>query len=242
VARQLAQARAAADEARQARAKLDALTGQLQQARLDPSDLPAALRQLSEARAAAEDAVKSTETQLARLREQLNLATAEARTVEDRLKGQLAQMTTARQGLTAFVQEVARRLQAAQLVAPNPAATELLAGLDRALARRPGSAAEPNPAQAEQHYTKGYRAYRGGDYAEAEQRFAAAELANDRDARYPYFLGLARLAQGKSAAAVADFRRGAALEQQNLPNAAEVDRALEAVPRDARLAIGRYRP
>ena len=93
------------------------------------------------------------------------------------------------------------------------------------------------------HYSRSdYRDYRGGDYAAAEQWFAAAEQANDHDARYPYFLGLARLAQGRRVAAVADFGRGAALERQNLPNAAEVDRALEAVPRDARLMIGRYRP
>jgi hypothetical protein len=242
VAGQLTQARTAAEQARQARAKLDELTAQLQRAQLDPADLPAALQRLGAARTAAEDAVKTADAQLARLREQVAQTTAEAKAAEDRLQGQLAQVTAARQALTTFAREVARRLEAAKLVAADPAPPELLAALDRALERRPGSQAVPDPAQAQQYFAHGWHAYRGRDYAAAEQSFTLAVQANDRDARYQYFLGLARLAQGRSAQAAEDFRRGAALERQNLPNAGEVDRALESVPHEARRLVGMYRP
>src|SRR5262249_49333265 len=76
--KQPAEARAAAEAARDAQARLDALIAQLRQAQLDPADLPAALRRL------AEGAAKAAEGQLARLRDQLAQAAAETRAAEDR--------------------------------------------------------------------------------------------------------------------------------------------------------------
>ena len=173
---------------------------------------------------------------------------SEARAAEERLKAQLAQANSARQALTVVVQDVTRRLQAAGLVRPDAEPGELLSGLDRALERRPGgdaatpAPATPDPARASTAFARGFSAYRAGNWPAAERSLTAAVQADASDARYHYFLGLARLAQGKGGPAVEDFRRGAALERQNQPNAAEVDRALELMPRDARQAVNRYRP
>jgi hypothetical protein len=105
-----------------------------------------------------------------------------------------------------------------------------------------GVASKSNAAIADQLWAHGLRAYQQRDFAAAIQWFATAEQAVGSDARHAYFLGLARHSLGQADAAMADFRRAAELEWQGIPNAAEVDRALEAVPPEVRRVIIPFRP
>ena len=77
----------------------------------------------------------------------------------------------------------------------------------------------PNPLLAEAHYGAGIRQYFDHRYADAEKEFAEAVKNESQDARYHYFLGLARLAQKKNEA-YEDFVQGAILENQGRPSRA----------------------
>jgi hypothetical protein len=241
LAQQVEQTRAAAEEAKQARTKLDDLTAQLRQAKLDPADLPAAIRQLADARGTADAAVKAADAQLAKMRGQIAQAQDEARAADARWQARVDQLAAAQRTLTGFMQDVTRRLQAARLVAPNAAPQELLAGLDKALQRRPDVPAAPAAIPAASYYSSGRTDYNAGDYYRAERKFAAAAGSGERNAVYYYFLGLSRLGLGRQAAADEAFRQGAALERQNLPNPGEVDHALERLPTASRQVVNAYR-
>ncbi len=88
---------------------------------------------------------------------------------------------------------------------------------------------EPDVAAADRYYMIGRRHYFAGAYPAAEESFRAAVKEDDADARYHYFLGLARLAQGKKEGAEAAFDKGAALEAQGLPPRRDVNAALEPI-------------
>ncbi|MFO0927033.1 MAG: hypothetical protein U0736_08320 [Gemmataceae bacterium] len=129
------------------------------------------------------------------------------------------------------------------LLAPEYANTllELIAG--HPVLRRPESKETPNPLRSEKHYAAGLNQYFAGQYGRAEKEFLSA-VENDRnDARYHYFLGLARLAQGKREA-YEDFDQGARLERQGRPDSAAVAAALERVQGQMRwvLNAARTRP
>jgi len=83
--------------------------------------------------------------------------------------------------------------------------------------------------------------YFAGRYPEAEAALANATRQDGNDARYWYFLGLSRLAQGKAGAAEA-FQKGAAQESRSLPPAREINAALEKVQGEARRALNGFRP
>jgi len=70
----------------------------------------------------------------------------------------------------------------------------------------------------------------------------AAVEADDQDARYFYFLGLARWALDNRADAKADFEDGARLERANRPGRKAVSTALERVQGPARQAVNGVRP
>jgi len=94
--------------------------------------------------------------------------------------------------------------------------------------KRPDSLRIPNAMEAESQYATGVRRYFGRDYSEAEKSLLEAIRLNGGDARYYYFLGLARLMQGNREA-YEDFNRGALLEKDNRPGRALVSQALERV-------------
>ena len=106
--------------------------------------------------------------------------------------------------------------------------------------RRPESQAVASPPEAERHYATGLRLLYSGQYPAAEKELLAAVGQDGQDARYYYFLGLARLYQGKRDA-FEDFVQGARLEQQNLPPREAVDSALERVQGPARGTIDNAR-
>ena len=66
----------------------------------------------------------------------------------------------------------------------------------------------------------------------------------DQDARYQYFLGLARYQQqtkAKREAARYDFTQGARLEAANRPHAYQVNASLERLQGQLRQVLDRYR-
>jgi hypothetical protein len=94
-----------------------------------------------------------------------------------------------------------------------------------------------NPVEADRLYGVGLRQYFAGDYARAEVSFAGAIDEDDGDARYWYYRGLARLAQGKRGPASDDFVAGAKLEKINRPAPAVVSFALENVQGPVRAVV-----
>ncbi len=94
--------------------------------------------------------------------------------------------------------------------------------------KRPDTLVVPNPLDAERHYAAGLNFYYERDYPAAEKSFASAVENDSQDARYFYFLGLARLAQNKREA-YEDFDQGAALESQNKPPSPVVSASLERI-------------
>jgi hypothetical protein len=104
--------------------------------------------------------------------------------------------------------------------------------------QRPDTAVPPNEVAANRHFVAGLDAYWAGDYAVAEKEFLEAVRNFDQDARYLYFLGLARLAlPGKRGFAFDDFRTAGLLERQNRPGTVTVGRTLERVQGPARLLL-----
>jgi hypothetical protein len=100
----------------------------------------------------------------------------------------------------------------------------------------------PDPLQAEAYYAKGLRFYFDRRYEDAERELLDALHYSDQDARYQYFLGLARLAQpGKRDLALEDFRQAARLEKQDKPNRYAVSAALEKVQGPARRILNEVR-
>jgi tetratricopeptide (TPR) repeat protein len=106
--------------------------------------------------------------------------------------------------------------------------------------KRPESLAIPEPAVGEKHYAAGLNFFFGRNYADAEKEFLSAIENDNGDARYYYFLGLSRLAQGKRAAAE-DFDQAARLERLGRPDRATVSRALERVQGPLRRVLNEIR-
>lgn len=129
------------------------------------------------------------------------------------------------------------------LLAPEHANTllELLQG--HPVLRRPESKEQPDPLRGERHYASGLNQFFAGQYARAEKEFLSAVENDKNDARYHYYLGLTRLAQGKREAHE-DFDQGARLERQGRPDTTAVSAALERVqgPMRKLLNAARTRP
>ena len=94
---------------------------------------------------------------------------------------------------------------------------------------------------AHQRYARGLRAYQERRYRDAEAEFLAAVSGDGQDARYHYFLGLARWPQGKREAAAEQFRQGAKLERENNPSQVFVRLALDAAQPEGLEALNLYR-
>ncbi len=106
---------------------------------------------------------------------------------------------------------------------------------------RPDSLRVANPFEAEKHFAAGVNLYFDGDFAYAEKELLLAVENDGQDARYYYFLGLARLAQNKRRVAYRDFEEGAMLEQLNRPSPAAVSEALERIQGPTRLLLNDVR-
>jgi tetratricopeptide (TPR) repeat protein len=92
------------------------------------------------------------------------------------------------------------------------------------------------------HYGAGLELFNAARYENAEEEFTRAAAFDTKDARYRYFLGLARWLQNKKEAATDDFKAGAALESQSRPASRVINASLERIQGPTRDAIETYRP
>jgi len=99
-----------------------------------------------------------------------------------------------------------------------------------------------NPDLAGQLFSDGAKLFFERRYDRAEDLFAKAVSNNAQDARYLYYLGLARWQQGKRDVAVEDFKAAAALERQGHPLSRVVSESLERIQGDPRRTLNQYRP
>jgi len=106
--------------------------------------------------------------------------------------------------------------------------------------KRPESLTPPNPLRAEQFYANGVRAFFAGKFQLAEEQFLAAIENDNGDARSHYYLGLARLAQGKREGQE-DLDAGSRLEAQGHPDRAAVSAAFERVQGSLRKVLNQAR-
>ncbi|MCI0457131.1 MAG: hypothetical protein L0Z62_09145 [Gemmataceae bacterium] len=110
--------------------------------------------------------------------------------------------------------------------------------------QRPGSPERPNPQLAERHFGKGLELYWARQFAGAEKEFVQAINYFDQDARYQYFLGLARWQQNtkkKREAAAWDFEVAARLEAQRRPHTYHINASLERVQGPVRQVLSDFR-
>jgi hypothetical protein len=99
---------------------------------------------------------------------------------------------------------------------------------------------QANPVEAERFYATGMALYFNKRYLEAEKAFMAAVENERQDARYQYYLGLARLAQNKAEAAEA-FEAASKYEKLGRPSRAAVSTSLERVQGPQRQVLNTYR-
>lgn len=226
---QVAELAASLDDAKKARAEAErkaaAATAALADAQGDAAKKIAAL----------EDAAKGFGEKLAaEVQRAAAAARAEARAKLDAAAAELSRSAADR---AADAKRFEDRLAAQaeqfrqQLTAVRSGAAVPLADVERVTQDR-----------ARRAYAAGIDAYQGGLYTTAEGWFARAVQDDPADARYWYFLGLAKWAQGRAGDADADFRKGAEWEARARPGRRAVGEALLKVQGSARAAVDAYRP
>jgi tetratricopeptide (TPR) repeat protein len=94
---------------------------------------------------------------------------------------------------------------------------------------------------AERYYSSGVAHYWSGDYATAEKDLDTAIRYFKDDARFFYFLGLARWQEGKREQAIEAFQKGNELEAKSRPSSAQINATLERIQGGARQAIDQTR-
>jgi tetratricopeptide (TPR) repeat protein len=127
--------------------------------------------------------------------------------------------------------------------------SKLTDALAKIAAHQAGARAEggnsPNRMLAEEHYEAGHQAYWQGNYQAAAREFdqAIREAGKpSRDARYLYYLGLARFQQGDEQEAREAFLQASAIERDHSTQRPAVNGALERVQGQARAILNTYRP
>ncbi len=142
---------------------------------------------------------------------------------------------------TKALQVAVAGLRDSRQLAPEPANNLLgLIGAQPAARQRAESLTRGDPARAERHYAAGVNDFFARNYPRAEKELQLAVENDSTDARYFYYLGLARLAQGKREA-YEDFAQGSRLEQANRPYRAAVAAALERVQGRLRSVLNEVR-
>lgn len=182
------------------------------------ADLTAALTAAKDARAAAEKKAAEADAALA-------AATREARAADDRAAAALAAEAKRHEAQLAAQAEAFR----AQLTAARSGAVVPITDAERVAADR-----------AAKFYAAGRQEYAAGRWADAERLFASATTDDPSDARYWYFLGLSKWAQGKPSDA--DFKTGSGWESRSRLSRKAVGEALVNVQGEARAAVEAARP
>jgi hypothetical protein len=147
----------------------------------------------------------------------------------------------ARQSLEQAIVE-ARAIKGGEAL--QTAATQALKELNQTTVRTADTTFQPNPLLADKHFSTGLDLFWNKNYTAAEVEFTKALTFYDEDARYCYFLGMARYLQGstqKRKLAETDFERGVQLELARHPGAREINSSLERVQGDMRRLVNSYR-
>jgi tetratricopeptide (TPR) repeat protein len=179
----------------------------------------------------------------ARLKESIDLAKELIKSSNPKVKGQgylLLGQARARQGKrTEGLQLYVKGLE---LVHPGIASKDLDRMIqDHPAFQTPDTLTRPNAFFAERQFGQGLHEYWNKRYAKAEEHFNAAVGFYKQDARYFYYLGLARYEQEKREAAVFALEQGARLEADNHPPAAEVNLSLERLQGNMRRFVDQFR-
>ncbi|HXG10496.1 MAG TPA: hypothetical protein VNK04_12105, partial [Gemmataceae bacterium] len=248
--------KAAADELRKAK---EAVAKNAEALQAKVKEVEALQAKVKDAEKAAADARKSAEAAqktVKDLADKVKAAEDQRQAAEDRLKAVAArleaagvkpddpakgvdELAAARKAAEAVLNDLARKLKEAKQLSAD-ALAELVQ--NRPAPKQLETSTGANPLMAEEHYAAGLRAYRARDYATAEKEFLAAIENDSQDARYHYYLGLARLGLNKRDEAFGDFEQGARLEAQGRPGKRAVSAALERVQGLPRLTVNRFRP
>jgi tetratricopeptide (TPR) repeat protein len=181
-----------------------------------------------------------------RLKESIELAKELIKSDDPKTKGQgwmlLGKAHTQQGKRTQGLQEYLKGLR---LAYPGKAPAELRDLVTSHPAfQQPDVRSQPSAFLAEKHYGLGLARYWDGKYPQAEEEFKKAVAFYGDDARYRYFLGLARLAQRtrrKREAAAFDFEQAARLEAENRPGTAVVNASLERIQGRLRQYLDRFR-
>jgi hypothetical protein len=243
-AEQLTKAKAAAAQAKMARDRADALVLQVKEAETAQVALKDSVEKLTAGKATADAKLREVDANLAALRDRLVRTEADAKAAKD----QFEVAEAARRQSAAFAADLAQRLR----IAPTAPPVEVLAALDRALARpageivvtiptRPSASVILTPEQAQKAVRAGFQAYRTGNFAAAEREFARLAAYPEANAIHLYYLGLAQWKQGKSLEAEASFRHGWDMERVSRPPPGEVEAAFERLDRADREAVNQFR-
>jgi tetratricopeptide (TPR) repeat protein len=182
----------------------------------------------------------------ARLKESITLANELIKSDDPKTRGQgymLLGVAHSRMGQR--TDGLKEYLKGLALVHPDLSTRELLKLVQEHPAFQiPDLSVRPSAVQAESHYGRGLTYYWSGQYAKAEDEFKKAVAFYGQDARYRYFLGLARLAQNtrrKREAAWFDFEQGARLEAEDHPGRVAVNSSLERIQGPLRQYLDRFR-
>jgi hypothetical protein len=231
-------------EAKDAREKLKT-------AEADARQTQEKLKTAEAATSAARTQLKTVEAEARQARERLQTAEAATSAAQTQLKtaeARAKQAAADADASKAALKKVQEELVNAKVVGTGADETALLQGVRNLIqaatnaektVKVPVVSSTPNPQDADKHYAAGLSRYFGRRYSDAEAEFLQAIANDSQDARYYYFLGLARVMQGKQAAD--DFAQGAALEQQDRPGLEAVSRSLERVQGPERSIVNESR-
>jgi tetratricopeptide (TPR) repeat protein len=182
----------------------------------------------------------------ARLKESIDLAQTLIKSEDPKTKGQghiLLGLAYSRQGKR--TEGINEYLKGLSLVHPGRESKELLKLIeDHPAFQQPDRRSQPSAQIAEAYFGKGLTLYWARKYARAEDELRKAVEFFGNDARYHYFLGLARLAQGgksKREAARFEFEVGARLEAENRPSSTAVNGTLERIQGPLRRYLDGFR-
>jgi tetratricopeptide (TPR) repeat protein len=182
----------------------------------------------------------------ARLKESMDIARDLIKSEDPRTRGQghmllglaYTRLGKRNEGLNEY-------LKGLTLVHPGREAKDLLKLInDHPAFQQPDLRTQPSAILAETFFGKGLTLYWACQYPQAEAELKKAVEFFGNDARYHYFLGLARLAQGgkqKREAARFEFEAGARLEAENRPSSTMVNSALERIQGPLRRYLNGYR-
>lgn len=199
------------------------------------------------AKKAADDQVKTAVDDATKgLKKQLDDATAAAKKAQDDLNtAKATAKADAEEAAKAKLDEAVEKATAAEKALATKV-KELQADFANQLAAARAGAVKLTPVEMEstekatRSYADGLAAYYAGRYADAEKQFAAATAGHPADARYWYYLGLART-QAKAEGADDAFRKGAEMEARNKPAVKLIDAAMERLSFADKQRVNKFR-